>query len=103
MVYEIHYTQTGLEHLRRLAARDWATIMDAVDDQLRHQPDLPTRHRKQMRPNPVAPWELRVGDYRVFYDIEPITEEASEPRVVVLAIGLKTGSRFLIGDEEHQL
>ena len=45
--------------------------MDAVDDHLRHQPDVPTRHRKRMRPNALAPWELRVGDYRVFYDVEP--------------------------------
>ncbi len=77
--------------------------MDAVDDQLRHQPDVPTRHRKRMRPNAVAPWELRVGDYRVFYDVEPGTEEAERPEVVVLAIGLKTGNRVWIGGEEHEL
>ncbi len=103
MVHGIQYTPTALEHLRGLTARDRATLVDAVDEQLRHQPDVPTRHRKRMRTNPVAPWELRVGDYRVFYDVEPAVEEASEPQVVVLAIGLKTGNRVLIGGEEHEL
>ena len=77
--------------------------MDAVDDQLRHQPDVPTRRRKRMRPNPVAPWELRVGGYRVFYDLVPEAEETGEPEVVVLAIGLKVRDRVWIGGEEHEL
>ncbi len=103
MVYGIRYTATALEHLRGLSARDRTTLVDAVDDQLRHQPDVPTRRRKRMRPNPVAPWELRVGDYRVFYDLEPGAEEAGEPEVVVLAIGLKTRNRIWIGGEEQEL
>jgi len=77
--------------------------VDAVDDHLRHQPDVATRHRKRMRPNPVAPWELRVGDFRVFYDVEPGPEQAENPEVVVLAIGLKTRNRVWIGGEEHEL
>jgi mRNA-degrading endonuclease RelE of RelBE toxin-antitoxin system len=101
--HEVRYTPTALGHLRLLSARDRATLVDAVDDQLRHQPDVPTRRRKRMRPNPVAPWELRVGDYRIFYDFEPAVDEAAEPEVVILAIGVKTGNRLLIGDEEHQL
>jgi mRNA-degrading endonuclease RelE of RelBE toxin-antitoxin system len=103
VVHGIHYTPTALEHLRLLSARDRVTLLDAVDYQLRHQPDVPTRRRKRMRPNPVAPWELRVGDYRVFYDLELATEDDSEPKVVILAIGLRIGSRLLIGEEEHQL
>ena len=56
-----------------------------------------------MHPNPVAPWELRVGDFRIFYDCEPAVKEAAEPEVLILAIGVKTGNRVLIGDEEHEL
>ena len=103
MGYGIRYTPSALGHLRVLSARDRATLVDAVDDQLRHQPDVPTRHRKRMRPNPVAPWELRVGDYRIFYDVESAVDEAAEAEVVILAVGLKTGNRVLIGDEEHEL
>jgi len=103
LVYGIRYTATAVEHLRGLSARERRTLVDEVDDQLRHQPDVPTRRRKRMRPNPVAPWELRVGDYRVFYDLEPGAEEAAEPEVVVLAIGLKTRDRVWIGGEEQEL
>ncbi len=103
MEYGIRYTVTALEHLRDLSARDRTTLVDAVDDQLRHQPDVPTRRRKRMRNNPVAPWELRVGDYRVFYDVVLEAEEAGKPEVVVLAIGLKIRNRVWIGGEEHEL
>ena len=34
-----------------------------------------------MRPNPIAPWELRIGNLRVYHDIE----EAPEPVVLVQA------------------
>ena len=56
-----------------------------------------------MRPNPLAPWELRIGDLRVFYDIQPATDETAEPEVVVLAIGGKIGNQLWIGGEEHTL
>jgi hypothetical protein len=56
-----------------------------------------------MRSNPVAPWELRIGDYRVFDDIEPADVETSSLELAVLAIGLKIGNRVWIGGEEHEL
>ena len=37
-----------------------------------------------MRPNPVAPWELRIGILRVYYEIE-----AAETVVHILAVGVK--------------
>jgi mRNA-degrading endonuclease RelE of RelBE toxin-antitoxin system len=102
VAHEIHYTVTAIEHLRGFSARECTTIMDTIDVQLRHQPDVPTRHRKRMRPNAVAPWELRIGDHRVFYDLEPAADEASVSTVVVLAIGVKIGNRVRIGEEEHE-
>lgn len=70
--------------------------MDTVDEQLLHQPTIETRQRKPMRPNPVAPWELRVGDLRVYYDVE----ETPEPVVFIRAVGLKERNRVWIGREE---
>lgn len=52
-----------------------------------------------MRPNPLAPWELRVGDLRVYYDIA----EHPEKVVTVLAVGVKEGHRLVIGGQEFQL
>jgi hypothetical protein len=39
----------------------------------------------------------------LFYDFEPAVDESAAPEVVILAVGLKTGNRLLIGDEEHEL
>ena len=55
-------------------ARQRAIVLDAVDEQLTHQPTVETRNRKPMRPNPLAPWELRIGVLRVYYDVEDIPE-----------------------------
>lgn len=54
---------------------------------------------KHMRPNPLAPWELRIGDLRIYYDIQA----ESEPTVLIVAIGLKRGNRLCIAGEEIEL
>ncbi|MGL5060273.1 MAG: type II toxin-antitoxin system RelE family toxin, partial [Microcoleus sp.] len=41
--------------------------------------------RKPMRPNFLASWELRIGELRVYYDVE----EEFEAIVEILAIGIK--------------
>jgi mRNA-degrading endonuclease RelE of RelBE toxin-antitoxin system len=93
--YRIEYAPAAEEHLRDLTARQQAIVLDTVDEQLTHQPTVETRHRKPMRPNPLAPWELRIGGLRVYYDVE------AEPELVVLirAVGLKERNRVRIGGE----
>ncbi len=99
MVYRIEYSPAAEEHLRTVTARHRAIIFDGVDEQLIHEPAVETRNRKPMRPNPIAPWELRIGDLRVYYDIQ----EAPETVVTILAIGIKDRDRVLIGGEEVEL
>jgi len=60
-----------------------------------YQPTVETRNRKIMRPNPLAPWELRIGQLRVYYDVE----EEPEPVVIVLAVGVKKRNVVRIGKE----
>jgi len=74
-------------------------VFDAVDEQLAHQPGIETRNRKPMRPNPTAPWELRIGELRVYYEI------ADEPDnvVTIVAVGVKDRNRVLIGGREIEL
>jgi len=95
--YRIEYSPLAVDHLGTLTTRHQAIIVDAVDRQLSEEPFRETRNRKPMRPNPVAPWELRIGVLRVYYDI---VEETSGPLVRVLAIGIKQRNRVLIGGEE---
>jgi len=52
-----------------------------------------------MRPNPLAPWELRIGSLRVYYDIQ----EEPDRVVYIRAIGIKKRNRVLIGKEVIEL
>ena len=69
MPYQIEYSPDAEDHLRGLTARQQAIVLDTVDEQLKYQPTVETRNRKPMRPNPIAPWELRIGNLRVYYDV----------------------------------
>ena len=99
MPYAIEYSPDAVENLEWLSVRQQRVIVDTIDEQLRFQPNVETRNRKPMRPNPLAPWELRIGSLRVYYDIA----EAPEPTVYIRAVGVKRGSRVTIGKEEIQL
>lgn len=50
-------------------------------------------------PNPVAPWELRIGVLRVYYDVE----EEPVKLVAIRAVGVKKRGRLFIGGEEIEL
>ena len=52
-----------------------------------------------MRPNPLAPWEFRVEELRVYYDVSTEPEEI----VTILAVGINDRSRIIIGGEEVEL
>ena len=95
MPYRIEYSPDSEDHLRSLTGRQRAIILNRVDRQLVHEPTVETRNRRPMRPNPVAPWELRIGNLRVYYDVE----EDPEPVVSVRAIGIKKRNQVWIGKE----
>jgi len=98
--YRIEYSPEAVDHLEFFTTREQAIIVDVVDRQLANEPLRETKNRKPMRPNPIAPWELRIGKFRVYYDV---VDEASEPMVLILAIGMKQRNRVRIGDEEIML
>ena len=70
-----------------------------MDRQLQTQPTHPTRKRKLLRPNPIAPWELRIGDFRVFYEVQ----EEPDPVVIIKAVGIKRHDVLWIGNEKVEL
>ena len=95
----MEYSPEAEGHLRFLTARQRATVLDGVDEQLIHEPTVETRNRKPMRPNPLAPSELRIGSLRVYYDVE----EEPEPVVHIRAVGIKERNRVRIGKEVIEL
>jgi len=98
MPFEIELSPHARDHLKGHSKRDQRIIVDAIAVHLTHEPYQPTQHRKTLYENPVAPWELRVGDFRVFYDVD-----REGQTVVILAIGRKSHNRLRIGDEEVKL
>jgi mRNA-degrading endonuclease RelE of RelBE toxin-antitoxin system len=95
LAYRIEYSPDVEDHLGVLTARQRKAVLDAVERQLVHQPTVETKNRKPMRPNPVAPWELRIGSLRVYYDV------AGRPdfKVAVRAVGIKERNMVRIGKE----
>ena len=82
--FAIEFAPEALLELQRLRATDQRRVVDAVEKQLTNQPDKTARRRKQLvgisppweQVRPV--WQLRVGDFRVFYDVD------SEARLVII-------------------
>jgi mRNA-degrading endonuclease RelE of RelBE toxin-antitoxin system len=97
--YRIEYSPDAVDHLRLLTVREQRLVLDRVDRMLTRDPEVETRNRKPMRPNLLAPWELRIGSIRVYYDIE----EKPECIVVILAVGIKERNRVRIGKEVLEL
>ena len=99
MPYEIAFAESVQAHFETLTARERATVLATIGRQLLHEPLKETRHRKLLRPNPVAPWELRIGELRVFYEV--VGEKSGIVRI--LAVGRKVRNTLTIGGKEIPL
>ena len=101
MAYQIEFAESVKAQFKALTARQRLIILDAIERQLIHEPLKETRNRKILRPNPLAPWELRVGDLRVFY--EPESGGETQKIIKILAVGRKKGNKLLIGGKVVEL
>ncbi len=95
---KIELTPEAIEDLRSFRKHDQQQVVDAIESQLGHQPTRGTRNRKRLRPNHLAEWELRAGDFRVFYDVN-----TEKNLVRIVAVGRKRGSRLFVHGEEYEL
>lgn len=79
-MYAIEIARAAQADLAILRAFDRARILAAIRAELAHTPTVTAGHRKVLRDlrppwDHVPPlWQLRVGDYRIFYD----TDEAGQ-------------------------
>lgn len=75
-MYKIAYVESIADDLKRLQAGQRKQILQRIEKQLTHEPTRQTRNRKILvglvppweQVEPV--WELRIGEYRVFYDVD---------------------------------
>lgn len=86
----VRYTEGVAEDLKALRATDRRRVLDKIEEQLLHNPTQETRNKKillGLKPpweheEPV--WELRIGKFRVFYDVSQADEN-----VIIRAIRTK--------------
>lgn len=89
-MYTIEFAESVADDLEGVRAYERTHILDNIEAQLSHTPNQQTRNKKilvGLTPpweyvEPV--WELRVGKYRIFYDVD---EAASV--VIIRAIRYK--------------
>ncbi|HUT34067.1 MAG TPA: type II toxin-antitoxin system RelE/ParE family toxin [Planctomycetota bacterium] len=96
--YRVQYMDEVALDFDALPKRAQAMVVSGIHGHLAADADRETRNRKSLRPNDLAAWELRLGDYRVFYDVFP-----EERTVVVKAVGWKVHSRLHIRGREFLL
>jgi hypothetical protein len=88
VAFRVVFAESVAGELLALKAAERARVLEAVARRLVHQPLVA-----------VAPWELRVGRLRVFYEIA-----SDEPALVrILAVGKKEGGVLRIGGKEIKL
>jgi mRNA-degrading endonuclease RelE of RelBE toxin-antitoxin system len=97
-MYEIDFTQSARRDLKVLRKFAQQLILDGIDEQLPFEPQVETLNRKRLEPNDISEWELRLGKYRVLYDVEEQIK-----RVVIRAIGYKVGNDLYIRGERREL
>ena len=97
-MFEIKFTERAIEDLRSFETVKRKQILKGVESMLTHEPTTETRNRKRLRRNKLAEWELRAGNFRVFYDVDQ-----GNKFIEIQAVGYKRGSRLFIAGEEYQL
>lgn len=98
MTYKVRFSLDAASEWRSLNRRDRQVVIHQIEMRLTYAPGEETRNLKHLRSNNLAEWELRVNQFRVFYDID---EQASI--VEVVAIGYKRGNRLFVAGKEYEL
>jgi mRNA interferase RelE/StbE len=70
--------------------------MTGIATHLTYDATSETKRRKKLDPNRIAPWELRIDHYRIFYNIE-------HTMVKVVAIGHKEHNELYIRGKKVDL
>lgn len=96
--YTIEFSPEALDDLRWFKRPEQTAILASIEANLGYEPTLETRNRKRLRPNDMAEWELRVDQYRVFYNVAAVVRIVS-----IAAIGVKLGNRLRFRGEKGDL
>src|SRR3990172_3491045 len=90
MQFQVAFTPSADADLAYFTVFAQRIILDGVKVHLTIDADVESKRRKRLTEHPIAPWELRVGKYRVFYEFE------KQSIVKVVAIGHKEHNELFI-------
>lgn len=80
-MYTIEVTPTAREDIRYFKKYEQNIIIEAIETQLTYQPTVETTNRFRRNPPEIADWELRVGGFRVQYNVEESVQIVSVERI----------------------
>ena len=94
MPFEIRYSTVAVKQLKGCRAFDRATILDEIEQHLTINPAVQSKAKiKKLRQPAATQFRLRVGSFRIFYDVD---DDAN--RVNIVQILSKADSfRYLEG------
>jgi mRNA-degrading endonuclease RelE of RelBE toxin-antitoxin system len=98
MRFALDFTDSALDDLAFFKKYEQTLILDQIEVQLTYEPLSETRNRKPLEPNALGEWELRVGMYRVFYDVA-----AEQTTLKIKAVGYKYHNRLYLRGKEYTL
>jgi mRNA-degrading endonuclease RelE of RelBE toxin-antitoxin system len=97
-IYQIEVTEDAKVDLSHYTAFERKIIVSQIRDQLSDEPRIETKNRKKLRDNPVAAWELRIGKFRIFYEVRDAGQT-----VIIVSVGHKDHNVLVIRGKEVQL
>jgi mRNA-degrading endonuclease RelE of RelBE toxin-antitoxin system len=87
MMFDIKFTDRALDDLATFPASEQRWILTELEMQLMMNAADESQDRKRIRPDMLAEWAVRLGQVRVFYDVDVTTRtvkvEAVGKRMVV--------------------
>ncbi len=94
----IELTEDAKADLAWFTAPERKTIVAGIREQLTYEPAAQTRNRKAVREEAPPRWELRIGKYRVLYEVAE-----DDYTVLVGAVGYKEHNVLYIRGQEVKL
>jgi len=80
-MYQIEFTPDAIEDLTYFRKFEQNIIVNAIQTKLPYEPTIPTRNCFRRDPPTIADWELRVREFRVFYNVQEIVQVVRIERI----------------------
>lgn len=96
--YRIDLTEEAKADLNYYTVAERKIVVTQIRVQLENQPSTETRNRKKLRDSPIATWELRIGKFRIFYEVDDPTH-----LVTIVAFGHKEHNILYVRGNEVKI